>query len=203
MSPIAVHVEADTLDELRAKLNAALSPYLTVGANAPNVVAVPALSDLAAQALTAEQSKSLVEAPAATPETAAPAGDATPRRRRRRGEAEAAEPAPAPVAEAYVTEPAPEQEGLPHEVPAEPEATMDEVMGADAATPELTEQEMRRVLALYGTHHSAKVAGVVKLLQDYGGAKRLIDCPQDTWPTIYQKALTFLGALKVDAQVAA
>lgn len=53
----------------------------------------------------------------------------------------------------------------------------------EAETPP-TVGEMRALLARFQATHPLGVAAVINLLQEHGGAKRLVDCSPETWPVI-------------------
>jgi hypothetical protein len=59
------------------------------------------------------------------------------------------------------------------------------------------EKELRTLLSKVNAIHPAKIAGVVALLKEHGGADRLNDCPPDTWPAIWNAAEAFVTAASV------
>jgi hypothetical protein len=59
------------------------------------------------------------------------------------------------------------------------------------------EKELRSLLSQVNAIHPAKIAGVVALLKEHGGADRLNDCPTDTWPAIWNAAEAFVTAASV------
>jgi hypothetical protein len=52
----------------------------------------------------------------------------------------------------------------------------------------LAEPMMRALLSSVSDVHPQRVAGVIAILAEHGGSKRLMDCPSTTWPAIEDAA---------------
>jgi len=113
------------------------------------------------------------------------------------------EPEPETPAEAA---PAPKRRGRPAKV-AIPEEPLPEPVETPAAEPApttlatllaapepLDEPAMRKILDRYGERHPRRLAAVLDLLQQHGGARRLKECPVETWPAIAAVAQEWLEA---------
>jgi len=70
----------------------------------------------------------------------------------------------------------------------EPEPTPEPDPEPEAPSEPLEEREVRAVLRLFSTIVPGRDAAVVALLQDVGGAPRLIDCDREKWPAIVAAA---------------
>jgi hypothetical protein len=179
MSNVHFHVEGTSWAEIAAQLRAALGSH-------PEGAAALAVEDHA-RGLPAGNGAAPVDV--TNSEEPTPTQEAPPARRTRgkgKDTAPAETPAEAPAEAAAETTAA-------SPAPAEPKVNGH----ADpmAGEPEILEEPaMRTLLQDYANANPQKAAGVVALLQDVGGAKRLLECPRDKWPAIAQAARDFLQA---------
>lgn len=59
------------------------------------------------------------------------------------------------------------------------------------------EADMRALLSKVNAVHPAKIVGVMALLEEHGGHKRLNECPKETWPKIWEVAEAIVAAASV------
>jgi hypothetical protein len=104
------------------------------------------------------------------------------------------QPQPEPVAEART--PAPASPRSHRAKAAAPESTN----GKTPPAPPIVipaEADMRALLSKVNAVHPAKIVGVMALLEEHGGFKRLNECPKETWPKIWEVAEAIVAAASV------
>jgi hypothetical protein len=121
-----------------------------------------------------------------------------------------ADPPPAPPPTPSPAPPPP-PEPQPEPVAEKPAVASPRAHRAKAAAPESTngktppappiaiptEADMRALLSKVNAVHPAKIVGVMALLEEHGGFKRLNECPKETWPKIWEVAEALVAAASV------